>query len=171
MAKDRSHAGIHGNEEADNLAKKAALCPGNTCITVNSGQVAHMDHIWPSVQPPVAADGNLPPRIATPNLTRGVKANLPNKIHTGGTNMHGIHASLWTVASPEHLPHASNYFWQQASVPRWQKIQIHKARWVCLWNKKLAYLCKMPYGSNPHPPSSETCSISGLLFLAIYSES
>ena len=73
--------------------------------------------------------------------------------------MHGIYASLWTIASPEHLPHASHYFWQQASVPWWQKIQIHKARWGRLWNKKLAYQWKMPYGSNLHPPSSETYPI------------
>ena len=43
-----------------------------------------MDHIWPSGQPPVAADVNLPPRIETPNLTKGVKANHPTKIHKGG---------------------------------------------------------------------------------------
>ena len=73
--------------------------------------------------------------------------------------MHGIYASLWTIASPEHLPHASHYFWQQASVPWWQKIQIHKPRWGRLWNKKLAYQWKMPYGSNLQPPSSETYPI------------
>ena len=45
MAKVRSHAGIHGNQEADKLAKKAAHFPKNTSVPNNIGEVAHMDHM------------------------------------------------------------------------------------------------------------------------------
>jgi hypothetical protein len=66
---------------------------------------------------------------------------------------------MWLKTYPQILPQASNHFWATPTIPWSLKMQVHRARWGKLWNKKLAYRWKMPYATNPHPPTNDHCPI------------
>ena len=158
LLKVRSHSGIIGNDEADTLAKEATT-GYNVIGPVKTGEHAHLNMHWPSVQPPKSINGDQPPRHPANNLTKGIKANLPTPLHTGHANTTGIYSSMWEQANPFLLPQASNRFWQSTDMKWWQKIQIHKARWGRLWTRKLAYRYKRPYGTSTSPPSDDNCPL------------
>eukprot|EP00798_Chlamydomonas_sp_ICE-L_P014832 gene14832-biopygen23857 len=158
LLKVRSHSGIIGNDEADTLAKEATT-GYNVIGPVKTGEHAHLNMHWPSVQPPKSINGDQPPRHPANNLTKGIKANLPTPLHTGHANTTGIYASMWEQANPFLLPQASNRFWQSTDMKWWQKVQIHKARWGRLWTRKLAYRYKRPYGTSTSPPSDDNCPL------------
>ena len=157
LYKVRSHSGIDGNEQADQIAREAALKPGLASID-KTGEVAHRGSYWPVAQPCMQADGTTPPPRMVANLTKDIKANLPRPVHIGKAPMKGVYSELWERQTPTLLP-VNHRFWNSATIPWWQKIQLHKARWGRLWNKKLAYRWKMPYAQDPHPPPDDTCPI------------
>jgi len=66
---------------------------------------------------------------------------------------------MWLKTFPQILPQVSNHFWTTPTIPWSLKMQVHRARWGKLWNKKLAYRWKMPYATNPHPPTNDHCPI------------
>jgi ribonuclease HI len=160
LIKVRSHSGIKGNDGADILAKEAAGGTAETIGPITTDERARLGLHWPTVQPTMtSANGDPPPRHPAHNLTKGIKDNLPRCTHLGQANTGGIYSQLWEKTNPHLLSHASNHFWKSSNLKWWQKMQIHKARWGRLWNKKLAYRYKRPYGKNPRPPSDDRCPI------------
>jgi ribonuclease HI len=61
LCKVRSHTGIHGNDQADCLARKAAEHPTLTNYTDTTGETPRHNCYWPTVQPPRTPMGDPPP--------------------------------------------------------------------------------------------------------------
>jgi len=100
-----------------------------------------------------------PPRRTASNLCRDIKNNLPLSLHAPLKYLTGTYATIWLQTFPQILPQVSNHFWATPTVPWSLKMQVHRARWGRLWNKKLAYRWKLPYATSTHPPTNDHCPI------------
>ena len=160
ILKVRSHSGIRGNDEADAIAKRAALAP-HLAIIHETGQQAYRDMTWPTVPMTTVTRPNCPPgpppRRATANLTKAIKTGAPRSAHLGNANTDGIYAQNWESTTPT-LHKDSSHFWQMP-VPWSTKITTLRLRWGHFWNRKLAYRYRLKYGHEPSPPTNCTCPI------------
>ena len=84
LKKVRSHTGIHGNEEADRLAKEATDPKTPIDIHVTHGETAHEGMAWPSTREEAREDvpafGAHPPMYRwrqAANLTADIKNKAP----------------------------------------------------------------------------------------------
>ena len=80
LYKVRSHTGIKGNDEADRLAKDAALHPLNTQYHIKVGENGYQHLRWPQIAKP-----GTDTQQAAANLTNGVKHHLPPHTLRGPT--------------------------------------------------------------------------------------
>ena len=161
LHKVRSHTGIRGNDEADRMAKEAATFPSRVLPRNHdhAGENAYADVHWPSVQTSQDSPGDPPLRRLVTDLAADIKRNLPRNTHLGGTGPPGTYSAIWEKTTHQIIGDSSNRFWKDASLPWWQKVQIHKARWGRLWTRKLAWRFKIPYAGEQAAPTSATCPI------------
>jgi ribonuclease HI len=166
LKKVRSHTGIHGNDEADRLAKEATdpNMPIDTHTT--HGETAHEGMAWPShkedITPAGPAFGPHTPicrwRQAA-NLTADIKNKAPPSHTTGYANTGGVYAKLWETANPKLHKPSSHRYWNDTSTTWSQRINILKLRWGKFWNKKLACRYHMRYATDTKPAHDANCPI------------
>jgi hypothetical protein len=152
LYKVRSHTGIAGNDAADLLAKEAAQTASAADHTTTIGETAYADMHWPVVK----KHGTGAPTVA-PNLTQGIKNNLPNTTQRGPTRKSGVYTTIWDAQMPAMNGTASSKFWTSATLTWPQKLTLLKARWGHLWSKKLAYRYRLPYAGSP--ATTDKCPI------------
>ena len=107
LKKVRSHTGIHGNDEADRLAKEATDPKTPIDIHVTHGETAHEGMAWPSTREEAREDGpafGAPPPMyrwrQAANLTADIKNKAPPSYTTGFANTDGIYATNWKKTTP-----------------------------------------------------------------------
>ena len=160
ILKVRSHSGIKGNDEADAIAKKAAMAPHLTILDP-VGQQAYRDMTWPTTPGPTETSANSqpgpPPRRTTANLTKAIKTGATRNTRLGNAKTDGIYAQNWEKTAPTLHKESSN-FWH-LPIPWSTKITTHRLRWGHFWNRKLAYRYGLKYAQETSPPTSCTCPI------------
>ena len=159
MKKVRSHTGIHGNDEADRLAKEATdpKMPIDTHVT--HGEIAHEGMAWPSTREEIPAFGPEPPKYRwrqAANLTTDIKNTAPPSYDTGYAKTDGVYATNWKKTTPTLHKASSSRYWYDPDTPWSVKINILKLRWGKFWNKKLAHRYRMRYASEPMPATDPT---------------
>ena len=153
--KVRSHTGIRGNDAADTLAKEAAMQQGNpTLPSIHLGEQAHQGQYWPKVTKPGTNS-----TILAPNLTQGVKANLPSLTQRGPTRKAGMYADIWDTQLQTLHKEASSQYWTSSTLTWPQKLNLLRARWGHLWNRKLAYRYRRPYAGSAGPAATDRCPL------------
>ena len=174
-----SHSGIHGNDEADREAKKAAVrfldpsttqAPSDRVKLVDETTTADAyTEFWLSHQAPPATkpDGStqtLSPSII-PNLSEATR-RLPAPSHSGGSfQTQGTYAEGWTAAAPFLETTLSNAFLALSKGTHRQRMIALKARWGMLYTRLLAHRYKA--ASSPrcprcnHPMDSVSHLLSG----------
>ena len=157
LTKVRSHTGIHGNDEADRLAKEATdpKMPIDTHVT--HGEIAHEGMAWPSIREEITgttepAFGPRPPahrwRQAA-NLTADIKNRAPSGYSTGYAKTDGLYASNWRKTIPTLHTASSSHYWKDPSVPWSMTKQTFDLRWGGTHSKK-GFLVRRPICPGPH---------------------
>ena len=157
LYKVRSHSGIAGNDQADRLAKEAAQTPNAANYTTHLGEQAYEGMYWPQIHIPATDTNQL-----APNLTQGIKTHLPPCTQRGPTRKAGVYTNLWDAQLPTLDRSASSQYWTNPAIKGSLKLQLMRARWGNLWNKKRAYRCRMSYAGSELPATSDMCPICNL---------
>ena len=153
--KVRSHTGIKGNDAADTLAKEAAMQQGSpTLPSIHLGEQAHQGQHWPTITKPGTNS-----HILAPNLTQGIKAHLPSLTQRGPTRKAGMYADIWDTQLTTLHKEASSQYWTSSTLTWPQKLNLLRARWGHLWNKKLAYRYRRPYAGSAGPAATDRCPL------------
>ena len=154
LKKVRSHTGIHGNDEADRLAKEAtdSNMPIDTHITV--GEEAHAGMMWPSLREEIPAEGATPGPPAhrwrqASNLTADIKNKAPTTHSTGYSNLDGIYASNWKETTPTLHKASSSGYWKSHNTTWWERRTIMQLRWGHFFTMKLAFRWHASYAGKP----------------------
>jgi hypothetical protein len=166
LKKVRSHTGIHGNDEADRLAKEATDPKMPIDMLVTHGEIAHEGMAWPSTREEIEEDrpafGAHTPiyrwRQAA-NLTADIKNKAPPSYNTGYANTEGIYATNWKKVTPTLHKTSSSQYWHDPNTSWSERINIFKLRWGKFWNKKLAHRYRMRYARDPNPAHNANCPI------------
>jgi ribonuclease HI len=166
LKKVRSHTGIHGNDEADRLAKEATDPKMPIDTHVIHGETAHEGMAWPShktqITPAGPAFGPHPHMhrwTQAANLTADIKNKAPHSYTTGFASKEGVYAKLWEKTNPQLHKPSSHRYWKDPNITWSQRITILKLRWGKFWNKKLAYRYRMRYAADPNPAHDANCPI------------
>jgi ribonuclease HI len=154
LYKVRSHTGIKGNDAADRLAKEAALHPSTTQHHITVGENGYQHLRWPQVN-----KAGTDTQQAAANLTNGVKHHLPPHTLRGPTRKAGVYTTLWDAQLPTLQGDQSSKFWQDSTLTWQQKINLLRARWGHLWNRKLAYRYRRPYTGETRPACNDKCPL------------
>jgi hypothetical protein len=118
IGKVRAHIGVHGNEEADTLAKAAAESDTADVVSpplTSTGTFA----VYPNERD-VAGDINNGP-ILLPNIRKHV-SKIWHRIHAHGTNT--MTAKSWAQAASSFLPSESNVFLTQKGALPWKHVKL-----------------------------------------------
>ena len=166
----KSHTGIHGNDEADGLAKEATdpKMPIDTHVT--QGEIAHEGMAWPSMREEIPATtapafGPRPPahrwRQAA-NLTADIKNKAPPGYSTGYAKTDGMYASSWKKIIPTLHKASSSHYWKDHNVPYSLRRLNLNCRWGGTYTKRrpTGMASRMPRTPCPQrTPSAQSANV------------
>mmetsp|Transcript_2060 Transcript_2060/g.4562 ORF Transcript_2060/g.4562 Transcript_2060/m.4562 type:complete len:987 (-) Transcript_2060:719-3679(-) len=133
IVKVKAHAGITGNEKADQEAVKASTrrAPVHCTDTTANNHLSTLT--WPGK---LADPSQTTPHYAN-NLKNGITDMIRQSTHTGYSNI-TLYTELWDKAMPDVNRKASSSAWSCAAINFKQLRTSFKAKWGLLYNAKLA---------------------------------
>ena len=162
LMKVKSHIGVQGNEQADQLANAAAelIAEGKPVNKdVSKSHCKDFDSkFWPQTEK--TAIGDRPARMQN---VRNLDDALQNEIHTKLKLGHqdSIYFKSWQGIHSVTAAKFSNAFWDMSSITEPMKVNLLKGRYGRLWNKKLAFMFNMPYLSGEPVAKDTKCPLCG----------
>ena len=148
LMKVKSHIGVDGNEEADALANAAAMLVAEGGQHDRDVSTEHCenfdDKFWPQANTNSGMEDQ-PCLQNVRNLDDALKAEIHEKLRLGQSNQESVYYKSWSSIQRFSNAKFSNAFWDMPAIKEPMRVDLLKARFGRLWNKKLAFMFKMPY--------------------------
>ena len=164
LMKVKSHIGVRGNEQADQLANTAAELIAEGKPVDRDVAQSHCENFdnkfWPQAKKTADSDDQ-PCMQNVRNLDDALQNEIHTKLKLGQSNQDSIYFRSWQQIQSVTAAKYSNAFWDMPAITEPMKVNLLKSRCGRLWNKKLAFMFNMPY-LNGEPVAKDTkCLLCG----------
>ena len=159
LVKVKSHTGIKGNDQADELAQKAATEPGTIDDLVTIGG-AFDGLYWLGKEQEEPGQSDDHEVFLVSNLNHALKDAARPRYQTGLTN-ETRYVTIWKAVREDLSLKASNAFWGCSAVSTAARKQVLRARYGILHHMGQAYKMRRPYLPGLPVARNKKCPLCG----------